>query len=309
MSETQGNNWTLVNEGGGIKAVRRDDAVGGVGEFGAEGEMEMEGLSRTAEVSAEGSTAVRSGQFGDEENGLSGSGTVLGASGEASASASAGADGVEVKAAAGATLTLVGGKLNYVKSHSFTILGQQIGVEIGAELSAEVVAEANGEVGIEAKQDGDGLSIEGGAGVNAFAGARAGFKLGAKITWESPDGEVDLVAAEVGASGFAGAAAVAEVSASLSPCIEFSADIGLSVGLGGGLSGSIKMNPVAAAKLGFTLAARGIEVAWEGLKDYGEQLKGWLEAQGERFIDAVGSALDGVISGIGDLFSGWFSWW
>ena len=325
--------YRLVNEGGQIKAIRDDSK--GAGDDGKQataggmgGVEKKASASLSVEGKKEGSVALKKGQFGTQgdgteagdkaaeekyatEGGLRGKGQVGGLQGEIGGSASLGTDGFAVEAAGGAKLTLVGGELEYqTAAHNFTIGGQQFRASLGAKLSAEVVAEAKGKIGLEAKGDDKGLKVEASAGAEAFAGARAGFELMGKLQWNDTagDGWTDLIAGSVGIQGWAGVAAVAKVTASLVPCIEFSANIGVAAGFGGGLSASIKMNPIAAAKVAWALAAAGLSVAWDGVKTYASQIGGWLERKGSAFRKAATGVLDSAIGGIKSYFSSLWSW-
>ena len=312
-SQRQGS-WKFERENGQI-VVKRDDSlhqdeqgqdesVGGLGQFGTEGEVDT-GMSveRSVEASAS-ATAYESDPGGEqqdqdrEEGGAGASLTAGHAEATAGASASAGADGVAVEASASGQFQLVGTSLWwYATPRTFSFGGQEFKAELGAELSAEVVAEAEGKVGLTAGGGNNGLEVGGEAGVEAFAGARAGVKILGGLKWNDTDGDgwTDLVGAEVGLNGMAGAAAVANLSLSLVPMVEFSANLGLAVGFGAGLSGSIKMNAIGAAKVGWALAANGIAVTWDGLKDYSEQIGDWLEQKGRRFRRKASRALDSFI--------------
>jgi hypothetical protein len=326
--------YRLVNDGGQIKAIRDDSKVpekdgvqenaGGMGAFDKKASA---GIS--VEKKGEKSGALLSGGFGTQgdgteegdkkaeekyasEGGLRGKGQVLGGKIEGSVGASAGTDGIAVEAAAGASITLVGGELEYrTAPKTFSIGGQSFRASLGAKLSAEVIAEAKGKIGLEAKaEDGKGMTVAASAGGEAFAGARAGFELMGKLEWNDTAGGgwTDLIVGTIGLNGFAGAAAVAKVTASLVPCIEFSANIGVAVGVGGSLSLGVKMNPIAAAKVGFALAAAGVKVAWEGIKTYASDISGWLEKKGKSFRTAATNVLDSVIGGISGYFSSLWSW-
>lgn len=331
--------YRLVSEGGQIKAIRDDSKVpthdngtqkqaGGMNEFDKKASAGLH-LEKKGEKSGSllGESGTKKfGTYGDgteagdkqaeekygEDGGLRGKGTALSGKIEGSVSAGLGTEGFAVEAGAGASITLVGGELEYrTAPKTFSIGGQSFRASLGAKISAEVVAEAKGKIGLEAKaEEGKGMTVAASAGGEAFAGARAGFEMVAKLEWNDTagDGWTDLVAGTFGLNGFAGAAAVAQVTASLVPCIEFSANIGVAVGVGGGISLGVKMNPIAAAKVGFALAAAGVRVAWEGIKKYASDISGWLEKKGKAFRTAAANVLDGIIGGISSFFSSLWSW-
>ncbi len=228
---------------------------------------------------------------------LEGEYTVGGASASASAEASLSADGVEVKTGAGVKVTLVGGKLVYkLPELPFDILGEQLKLEAGTELSAEVAAEAKGEVGLQASKEGDGVHIGSSAGAEAFAGAKAGFKIFGKLSWNDPKSSKweDVVGASAGVEGFAGAAAAAKISCSLAPSIKANAYWGAAVGLGAAVKFSVEINAIKAARLAYILAARGLKAAWDGLQRFGKEVATWLRNGAASVINVAGEFLDDV---------------
>jgi len=317
MPSQQGS-WKLINDGG-IKAVRDDSlhhedgkekSVGGMDEFKSSYGIEVGGEEKKEGnvFGTDREEAEKREKTAKEKGGLNGDWQALGGSVGVSGKAGVGDDGITVEGAAGAQLTLVAGKLYYYKVKEFDFAGQKFRGHIGAELSAEVVAKAEGKVGLNAKNENGAFKVDAGASAEAFAGARGGFQLLAGLQWQDGGEFQDVIGGSVGVEGFAGAAAVAQASLSLVPVIEMSANLGVAVGFGGGFKATLKMNPIAAAKLAWTLAAHGVTVAWEGAKKYGEQIGNWLKAKGKAFRKSATRKLSQTISGIKSFFSGLWGW-
>lgn len=245
----------------------------------------------------EGGTQLASGKAGT----LTAEGEALSASASASAGASVGPDGVEVKAGAAVNLTLVNGKLAWtLPTAEFDILGEKIKAQFGTELTAEVAASASGEVALKAGKKDGGIAVESSAGGEAFAGARAGFKLFGKGMWVTPEGEKDFVGAFAGVEGWAGAAAAAQFTASLVPKIKFEGYLGAAVGVGASCKVGVEAHLYHIGALGYTLARKGFPAAFAGLEAYADQITDWLAdgaawlyETGAVYVDAVSTSLLG----------------
>lgn len=245
----------------------------------------------------EGGAELASGGAGT----LRGEGTVLGASASASAAGSIGPDGLEVKAGAAVNLTLAAGKLIWtLPTAEFDILGEKIKAQFGTELSAEVAASAQGNVGLTAGKKDKGIAVQASGGGEAFAGARAGFKLFGKGMWVTPDGEKDFVGAFAGVEGWAGAAAAAQFTASLVPKVKFEGYLGAAVGVGASCKVGVEAHLYHIGALGYTLARKGLPLAFQGLEQYADQITdfissggAWLLREGAVYVGAVSTALLG----------------
>ena len=212
------------------------------------------------------------------------------------------ADGLEVKAGANVGITLVGGKLCWtLPSVKFDILGEQMEAIFGTELSAEVAASAKGEVGLKVGKGEKGVKVGASAGGEAFAGAKAGFKLFGKGMWNTKaKGPQDVLGAYVGVEGWAGAAAAAKFTANLLPSMKFEGYLGAAVGIGASVKAGVEAQVVNIARLGYILAKKGLPMAWDGLQQYAGEVHDWLASGaaaaydiGAEYIDAVSTSLLG----------------
>lgn len=212
------------------------------------------------------------------------------------------ADGLEVKAGANVGITLVGGKLCWtLPSAKFDILGEQMEAIFGVELSAEVAASAKGEVGLKAGKSDKGVKVGASAGGEAFAGAKAGFKLFGKGMWNTKaKGPQDVLGAYAGVEGWAGAAAAAKFTANLLPSMKFEGYLGAAVGIGASAKVGVEAQIVNIAQLGYILAKKGLPMAWDGLQQYAGQVHDWLASGaaaafdiGAEYIDDVSTSLLG----------------
>ncbi len=245
----------------------------------------------------EGGTELASGRAGT----LTAEGEALSAGASADASASVGPDGLEVKAGAAVNLTLVNGKLAWtLPTAEFTILGEKLKAQFGTELSAEVAASASGNVALTAGKKDGGVAVQASGGGEAFAGARAGFKLFGKGMWVTPEGEKDFVGAFAGVEGWAGAAAAAQFTASLVPKIKFEGYLGAAVGVGASCKVGVEAHLYHIGALGYTLARKGLPAAFAGLEAYADQITDWLAngaawlyEAGAVYVDAVSTSLLG----------------
>ncbi len=232
-------------------------------------------------ASASAETSVASGSFGNEDSVAHGSGTVLGASAEASADVEVEVDKLVVKASAGAALTLVGGELVIQTPWvSLNVRGETLKGRLGLKLNAEVVASVEGEVAAEVGNTDDGIEASLGASADAFAGARAGAKAFLEIAWVPAALSTDMpvFSASAGVSGWAGAGAHFEGTLSLFPSIEVEMSYGLAWGLGAGVSSKLELQIVNTASLMIVLGGRAL--AW-GLEAIG--LSYWADAV-DKFI-------------------------
>lgn len=204
-------------------------------------------------------------------------------------------DGVEVKAGANVGISLAGGKLCWtLPTAKFDILGEQLEAKFGVELSAEVAASAKGEVGLSAGKTSKGVKVGASAGGEAFAGAKAGFKLFGKGVWNTKKGEEDVLGAFAGVEGWAGAAAAAKFNAHLIPSVKFEGYLGAAVGIGASAKVGVEAQVVNIARLGYILAKRGIPAAWRGLEKYGTQVGEWLLAGAAELYDVGAMYMDSV---------------
>ncbi len=210
-------------------------------------------------------------------------------------------DGVEVKAGANVGITLVGGKLCWtLPSVKFDIMGEQMEAIFGTELSAEVAASAKGEVGLKVGKGEKGVKVGASAGGEAFAGAKAGFKLFGKGMWNTAKKPEDILGAYAGVEGWAGAAAAAKFTANLLPSMKFEGYLGAAVGIGASVKVGVEAQVVNIARLGYILAKKGLPMAWEGLQQHAGQVHEWLADGaaelydiGSQYIDSVSTSLLG----------------
>lgn len=255
------------------------------------------GASANAFETGEGGKELASGRAGT----LNVEGKALGAGASASASGTIDGDGVEVKAGAAVNLTLVDGKLTWtLPTADFDILGEKLRATFGTELTAQVAASAEGSVALSAGKKDGGVKVGAAGGGEAFAGARAGFKLFGKGSWITPDGEKDFVGAFAGAEAWAGAAAAAQFTASLLPSVKFEGYLGAAVGVGASCKVGVEAHLYHIGALGYALARKGLPMAFQGLEQYATQITdyisngaAWLLESGMVYVDAVSSTLLG----------------
>lgn len=152
-----------------------------------------------------------------------------------------------------------------------------------ADAPAEDPNAPAGSSGVGVKQEGNGVKLEFEGGLDAFAGVKGAATVFGKLQWSpkafsngpkkgdgapidlSDGNKLDVLGASFGAEGWAGAAAVCQIKASLLPSLSFSANVGLAVGIGGGLKLEIELNLVNGALLAFTLAARGLQAMFDAV--------------------------------------------
>lgn len=316
---SRGNDYEFVNRGGKYyvrrkpQATRDDNTVrqaGGdprstrqAGALRPQNDSSATLFEAEAEVSAaafstpEGGAELARGRAGA----LTAEGTALSAGASANASGTIGPDGVAVEAGAAVNLTLVNGKLCWsLPPADFDILGERLRAQFGTEVSAEVAATASGKVGLTAGRKDGGVAVQAAAGGEAFAGARAGFKLFGKGMWLTPDGDKDFVGAFAGVEGWAGAAAAAQFTASLVPKVKFEGYLGAAVGIGASCKVGVEAHLYHIGALGYALARKGLPAAFRGLEQYASQITdylatgaAWLLEGGQFYVDAVSSALLG----------------
>jgi hypothetical protein len=102
-------------------------------------------------------------------------------------------DGVKVGGSAGAKATLIGGNARIeAPTFGWTFLGEKMDVAVTAGVSAAVLAEANGNIDLDISK-GDNLGVNLSGGGKAFAGAKAGVEVGAKLRWRRQPDYTDLI--------------------------------------------------------------------------------------------------------------------
>ncbi len=310
-----GKDYEFVNRGGKYyvrakpQATKDRNTVAGQGEdpnstkkpIGVEKEAKLgiwKGEKKASVYSTkEGGETLAEGKAGK----LTAEADVLKVSAGAEVSGGISKDGVEVKAGANVGITLVGGKLCWtLPSIKFDILGEQMEAIFGTELSAEVAASAKGEVGLKVGKGEKGVKVGASAGGEAFAGAKAGFKLFGKGMWNTKKKPEDILGAYAGVEGWAGAAAAAKFTANLLPSMKFEGYLGAAVGIGASCKVGVEAQVVNIARLGYILAKKGLPMAWEGLQQYAGQVHEWLADGaaelydiGSQYIDSVSTSLLG----------------
>jgi hypothetical protein len=192
--------------------------------------------------------------------------TVLNVGGNADASASFDGQEFEVKAGAGVKVTLAGGDLTYsTPDVNCSFLGENLALNAFAKVSAEIAAEAKGDISLNIGKGAKGVKVETKAGLEGFAGAKAGLTLGAKLNWNKEPSK-DVIGAYLGVEGFAGVAAAAKFTAKLYPSIKYEGYLGAAIGLGGAAKGGLEVHAPTAAKLLIDLAMNGYTVTWESIE-------------------------------------------
>ncbi|MFH1464134.1 MAG: hypothetical protein ABIO70_07095 [Pseudomonadota bacterium] len=117
----------------------------------------------------------------------------LSAKGQAEAKANISKDGVKIGGNAGAKATLIGGNaMIEAPVFGWKMLGEEVDVAVTAGVSAGVLAEASGQVDLDISK-GDSLGVQMSGGGKAFAGAKAGVEVGAKLRWKRQPDYTDLV--------------------------------------------------------------------------------------------------------------------
>ncbi len=102
-------------------------------------------------------------------------------------------DAIKIGGNAGAKATLIGGNARIeAPTFGWKFLGEQVDVAVTAGVSAAVLAEANGNIDIDISK-GDDLGVQVGGGGKAFAGAKAGVEVGAKLRWRRQPDYTQLV--------------------------------------------------------------------------------------------------------------------
>ncbi len=102
-------------------------------------------------------------------------------------------DAIKVGGSAGAKATLIGGNARIeAPTFGWTMLGEKVDVAVTAGVSAAVLAEANGNIDLDISK-GDDLGVQVSGGGKAFAGAKAGVEVGAKIRWRRQPDYTQLV--------------------------------------------------------------------------------------------------------------------
>lgn len=286
---------TVAAQGEDPNATKKDGGTN----VSAEANLQIykKDVSASVYSTKEGGETLAEGSAGK----LTGELDVLKASAGVEAGGTISAEGVEVKAGANVGITLVGGKLCWtLPTIKFDILGEQMEAVFGTELTAEVAASAKGEVGLAAGKTDKGVKVAASAGGEAFAGAKAGFKLFGKGLWHTPKGPEDVLGAYAGVEGWAGAAAAAKFTASLIPSVKFEGYLGAAVGVGASAKVGVEAQVVNIARLGYILAKKGLPMAWQGLENYADQVGEWLATGaaelydiGTEYVDAVSTSLLG----------------
>ena len=117
----------------------------------------------------------------------------LSAEGKAKGRATMTSDAIKVSGNASAKATLIGGNAKIeAPVFGWKMLGEQVDVAVTAGVSAAVLAEANGNIDLDISK-GDELGVQMGGGGKAFAGAKAGVEVGAKLRWRRQPDYTDLV--------------------------------------------------------------------------------------------------------------------
>jgi hypothetical protein len=102
-------------------------------------------------------------------------------------------DAVKVGGSAGAKATLIGGNARIeAPVFGWKFMGEQVDVAVTAGVSAAVLAEAKGNIDLDISK-GDDLGVQLAGGGKAFAGAKAGVEVGAKLRWRRQPDYTDLV--------------------------------------------------------------------------------------------------------------------
>lgn len=117
----------------------------------------------------------------------------LSAEAKADAKATFTQDAIKVGGNASAKATLIGGDAKIeAPVFGWKMLGEKVDVAITAGVSAAVLAEANGNIEMDISK-GDDLGVQMKGGGKAFAGAKAGVEVGAKLRWHRQPDYTDLV--------------------------------------------------------------------------------------------------------------------
>jgi hypothetical protein len=117
----------------------------------------------------------------------------LSAEGKAKGRATLTSDAIKVGGNASAKATLIGGNARIeAPAFGWKMLGEDVDVAVTAGVSAAVLAEAEGNIDLDISK-GEDLGIEMGGGGKAFAGAKAGVEVGAKLRWRRQPDYTDLL--------------------------------------------------------------------------------------------------------------------
>ena len=117
----------------------------------------------------------------------------LSAEGKAKGRATITSDAIKVGGNASAKATLIGGNARIeAPAFGWKMLGEDVDVAVTAGVSAAVLAEAQGNIDLDISK-GEDLGVELGGGGKAFAGAKAGVEVGAKLRWRRQPDYTDLL--------------------------------------------------------------------------------------------------------------------
>ena len=132
-------------------------------------------------------------KWGDGGGEAEASWNALSAEGKVKGRATMTSDAVKVSGNASAKATLIGGNAK-IEAPVFgsKMLGEQVDVAVTAGVSAAVLAEAEGNIDLDISK-GDDLGVTVGGGGKAFAGAKAGVEVGAKLRWRRQPDYTDLL--------------------------------------------------------------------------------------------------------------------
>jgi hypothetical protein len=102
-------------------------------------------------------------------------------------------DAIKIGGNASAKATLIGGNARIeAPTFGWKLLGEEVDVAVTAGVSAAVLAEAHGNIDLDISK-GENLGVEVGGGGKAFAGAKAGVEVGAKLRWRRQPDYTQLV--------------------------------------------------------------------------------------------------------------------
>jgi len=285
--EVDGPYGKMKAEGGLLNRGTEGSASLSIGDKGLD--AELAGKASASVFSGKGEWSGKAGKLSGEVNALKG---------EASGSVSAhlGPDGAKIGAKGEAKATLIDGKVNYeTPAKEFTVWGEKLGVKAYAEVSGEVAASLKGEGGLTLGKDEKGQpKIEASGGLEAFAGAKAGGKLGLMASW-IPEGEtkpLKLIGGAVGGEVWAGAGAVAKIKASLSPSISYEGELGAAVGKGAGLKFEFEINTINGPRLAYVLTKKGLIKGMGQLKKYYDKAKKWAKEKIKKGVKLMGKGYD-----------------
>ncbi len=117
----------------------------------------------------------------------------LGAEANAKGRATITPDSLQVGGSAGAKATLIGGNARIeAPTFGWELMGEKVDVAVTAGVSAAVLAEAKGNIDLDISK-GEDLGVQLSGGGKAFAGAKAGVEVGAKLRWRRQPDYTDLL--------------------------------------------------------------------------------------------------------------------